>query len=365
MGPWLGRLTLLFLALLQPFSCHARPLALLRLDYDAAKLGSTDRAVLSLPSSLEAVGLEEPVSEACQNRTYTRYVPVQTTDKLREALWEAEPGDLVELLPGTYDRPLGHNLSISERHGTEDERITICGPRSAVITGAGDYIDRPDIFVIDNCTYVTVAGITFVYGYKGIIVERSIDIILDNLRVAYTDQEGGAPALQHYIQYCDDPGNGEGVYIGSNAYTEDAIPDRSDYNQVLYNRIGPRVTAEMVDVKENTQHGLIEGNTFDGSGLTDANFADSWVDIKGNNWTIRGNVGTHTIGDGFQTHDKLPPLSGEYNSFEGNTCNNMTYPSLCVRIACDPGRTLCHNVVTCDNVVAGGNGLLSNLKCTA
>ena len=36
--------------------------------------------------------------------------------------------------------------------------------------------------------------------------------------------------------------------------------------QVLYNTIGPRVTAEMVDVKENSQYGLIEGNTFDGSG---------------------------------------------------------------------------------------------------
>lgn len=36
--------------------------------------------------------------------------------------------------------------------------------------------------------------------------------------------------------------------------------------QILNNTVGPGVTAEMIDVKENTQGGLIQGNYFDGSG---------------------------------------------------------------------------------------------------
>lgn len=36
--------------------------------------------------------------------------------------------------------------------------------------------------------------------------------------------------------------------------------------QILRNKIGPGVTAECIDIKENSGPGLIQGNTFDGSG---------------------------------------------------------------------------------------------------
>lgn len=36
--------------------------------------------------------------------------------------------------------------------------------------------------------------------------------------------------------------------------------------QIINNKIGPKVRSECIDVKENTVGGLIEGNTFDGSG---------------------------------------------------------------------------------------------------
>lgn len=36
--------------------------------------------------------------------------------------------------------------------------------------------------------------------------------------------------------------------------------------QVLYNKIGPGVPAEMIDIKENSSAGLIEGNRLDGRG---------------------------------------------------------------------------------------------------
>lgn len=47
------------------------------------------------------------------------------------------------------------------------------------------------------------------------------------------------------------------------------------------------------------------------AGLLGANYADSWVDVKGTGWTIIGNVGFNTNNDGFQTHQRPgQPQSG-------------------------------------------------------
>ena len=55
-------------------------------------------------------------------------------------------------------------------------------------------------------------------------------------------------------------------------------------------------------------------NTFDGSGMTGA---DSWVDVKGNDWLIEGNTGTQRAEDGFQTHQILDGW-GDNNVFIDN-----------------------------------------------
>ena len=80
----------------------------------------------------------------------------------------------------------------------------------------------------------------------------------------------------------------------------DHKPDHSDRNQVINNRIGPKVAAEEIDIKEGSCCGLIKGNHFDGTGMSGEHFADSWMDIKGDNYTIEDNVGYHAILDGFQ-----------------------------------------------------------------
>ncbi len=41
---------------------------------------------------------------------------------------------------------------------------------------------------------------------------------------------------------------------------------------------------------------------FDGTGMT---AADSWVDVKGNDWPIEDNIGKDSVNDGFQTHQIL------------------------------------------------------------
>ncbi|MFB8230155.1 hypothetical protein [Cellulosimicrobium sp. NPDC055967] len=94
----------------------------------------------------------------------------------------------------------------------------------------------------------------------------------------------------------------EGVYVGSaNDYS-----DRSDHVQILDNTIGPLVRGENVDVKEGTTGGRIARNMFVGDGLTGANYDDSWVDVKGNDYVVEDNVGTATTKFGFQTHQQSP-----------------------------------------------------------
>ena len=96
-------------------------------------------------------------------------------------------------------------------------------------------------------------------------------------------------------------------------------PDTSDGNRIIANHVY-RTTAESVDVKEGTSGGRIEGNRFDSTGMTGANYADSWVDVAGNGWTVRANVGTNPgsrLVDGYQTHVQLAGW-GNANLFDAN-----------------------------------------------
>src|SRR5262249_43816436 len=99
-----------------------------------------------------------------------------------------------------------------------------------------------------------------------------------------------------------DPGFGEGVYIGTSKTQWSGGPDPSDRNQILNNVIGPGVRAECLDIKEGTTGGKISGNHFDGADIAGVNSADSWVDVRGNGYTLSDNVGVNTPADGFQVH---------------------------------------------------------------
>ena len=115
---------------------------------------------------------------------------------------------------------------------------------------------------------------------------NSSDNILQNSTISFTGRTNA--------------GTGEGVYIGQACIYWDGQPDMSNRNKVLYNRFGPNVTAEAVDIKEGTQDNLIHGNYFDGTGMSAEHFADSWIDCKGHNNTISNNFGIFSVRDGFQ-----------------------------------------------------------------
>jgi len=96
-------------------------------------------------------------------------------------------------------------------------------------------------------------------------------------------------------------GFGEGIYVGlSSKFWEDNMPDKCDRNSIIGNHFGPNVSAEAIDIKEGTCCGLIKDNVFDGRGMSDEHHADTWVDIKGNDYKIEDNKGSYTIAHGFE-----------------------------------------------------------------
>jgi hypothetical protein len=97
------------------------------------------------------------------------------------------------------------------------------------------------------------------------------------------------------------PGIGEGLYIGSGAAKwVNKKPDRCDRNKVINNRFGPLITAEHIDAKEGTYGGLIEGNYFDGTGMSGQHYADCWVNLKGTNYVVKNNSGSKSFKHGFK-----------------------------------------------------------------
>jgi hypothetical protein len=150
---------------------------------------------------------------------------------------------------------------------------------------------------------------------------------------------------------------GEGIYVGtanSNwcKYTE-CQPDNSDHNVIRNNDIS-NTTAENIDIKEGTTGGVIENNRLSGEGMA---AATAWINVKGNDWTIVGNVGHLSSKDGFQVHQVYKGW-GQRNVFRGNQAvvngPGFGFYVQSVHLA---------TVVACDNTSVGAARGLTNAKC--
>jgi len=305
-----------------------------------------------------------PVSAApgpCPS-SYVRAVDVATAPQLQVALKQAKPGDQIRLADGTY---VGNFTS--DVPGTASAPVVICGSSAAVISSGTTRIGYA--LHVQDAPYTSIYGITLTNAQKGIVLDNSSHSVVDGVTVHDVGDEGvhfreatSDSVIRNSSVYNTglyDPQYGEGIYVGSAKsnwcdYTNCA-PDQADRNQVLNNRVGPGVTAEAVDVKEGTTGGTIDGNTFDGSGMTSGTGATSWVDVKGNSWVISDNVGHRTLRNGFA--DSVP-LSGwgSDNTFTNNTeyVNARGYGVLVATSANDVK-------VTTSNTVYGAASGVSNI----
>jgi hypothetical protein len=288
---------------------------------------------------------------------------VTSADGLQAALAEAAPGETIVLAPGTY--PGNFVASSSGRPGAP---ITLCGGRDAIIAAPG--IDQGYAFHLIEASWWRLIGFTVEGGQKGIVADGVRHDLFYGLYVHDIGDEGihlRAFSSYNTISHCIVRHTGlyrtfygEGIYVGSAhknwcRYTH-CQPDQSNYNQIIDNNIAD-TTAENIDIKEGTTGGLIKGNHLDGAGMV-ASAATSWVNVKGNDWTVEDNTGINSIGNGFSVHQVYPGW-GLDNVFLDNHAN-VNGPGYGIYVQSHHLGT----VVSCGNVAEGAAGGLTNIPCT-
>ena len=289
-------------------------------------------------------------------------VSVDDADGLHAALAAASPGDVIGLADGEY---AGEFVATAD--GTEAAPIWLCGGRDAQLVGEGH--DDGYGLHLDGAAHWRLVGFTVRDSQKGVMADGTTGTVIQGLEVRSIGDEaihlrGHSTANAVRGNVIHDTGNrrekfGEGVYIGTAESNwcdiTDCEPDRSDGNVVEGNTIYD-VTAEAVDLKEGTTGGSVIGNSFDGSSMTEDG-ADSWVDVKGNDWTIVGNVGAHSLMDGFQTHEILDGW-GTGNHFADNTAT-VDGPGFGFSLTPELA-----NTVSCSNIVESADEGYATTTCT-
>lgn len=297
-----------------------------------------------------------PVSK-CEDYPHDRKITIATVAELKGIPARAIAGDLFVIAAGTYvlDSVIFENLK-----GTATKMITLCGDGVVKIVGPGAKSGKR-ILTIKNSQYVRVAQLDFSLGMKGLMMEGTNYSRFEKLSIHDVGHEAFHLMLwshhnvvenSRFYNTGQEPGSegiGEGVYVGSSL--NKGIEDASDYNEILNNQFGPGITAEHIDIKEFTSRGLIEGNQFDGRGITQANSAESWVNIKGNYHTIKNNTGKNTPVRGFK-QIVLTPGQGNFNVFENNSGElNNTSPDRMLIYLHRESTDAPNNQVYCNNKV--------------
>ncbi|WP_322762446.1 right-handed parallel beta-helix repeat-containing protein [Frankia sp. Cr2] len=317
-------------------------------------------------------------------------VKVADVASLIDALNTARPGMTITMADGRYSgkdakdinaksKPSGtptspgrFNIRVS---GTEAAPITLRGSRNAVLDGGGT--GGGYALNLLGANYWKLQGFTVTEATKGVVLDDSSHVTIDGLYVHDIGQEG--IHLRTFSSYdvvtnclVENTGVktasfGEGIYLGSavsnwGRYTG-GKPDTSNYNQVIGNTIR-HTGAENIDIKEGTTGGVIQNNSFDAVGMS-GSWADSWIDVKGNNYMIIGNRGTvsgpSALQDGFQTHvintEGVPVGSGEGNVFTDNVADLGGASGVGFWIH-NP-RTSNNKINCTSNKVSGGSGFAS------
>jgi Bacterial Ig-like domain (group 2) len=290
-------------------------------------------------------------SDGCPSSGYARLVPVSTMSQLSSAINAAAPGDQIRLAPGTYTG----GLTIS-RNGTAAQPITLCGPRTAVLSLAGGSLKQ-------LADWWVFRGFTVTNGLTGVWISGGHYNVVDSLLVQNMGNSGiavGQSSTHNTIRNSTvretgqaTPYYGEGIYIGCGSCGFDP----SDSNLVQDNILGPNIRAEHVQVVGGTTGNRIIGNVSNASGLGfdlahGTNFV-MWSDGIGTIFT--GNTITNLAG-GVQFAG-MGTYQGRDNVFRGNRISGTSWYEA---ISINP--TGNGNIVYCDNTASGGS--LSNVACT-
>jgi hypothetical protein len=312
-------------------------------------------------SSIIPIIPKGPVSDVCKMFNYTRYFRARSYKQLRYFGRNSLPGDMIELLPGTYSPIYAHedgtatgegkcrwpriasDGTIYMINGKPGKLITFCG--NVVIDGYPSNSRGAGVLVVKS-SYVRVAGFTVQNVLRGLDIQSTTNSEFLYITTNHTWHEGIRIRLwssNNTLQYSNIQhtgkgyvGNGEGVYVGT-ASGQTVLcgnpKDETNYNIIRDNVFGPNVPSENVDVKEYTTGGKIINNTFDGEYMMGIHASISWVVLKGTNYTVANNTGynLNVPGGGIRVV-KRGPGQASYNTMTNNTCYGLIQDSFCVFI---------------------------------
>ncbi|MCI3926258.1 right-handed parallel beta-helix repeat-containing protein [Paenibacillus sp. TRM 82003] len=243
-------------------------------------------------------------------------VYVDTTAELQSAMQNAAPGDTILVAPGTYEDTSSTTVGSKPAYfygnadGSSSAPITVKSqdPANPAVLKGGNIANGGYTLYITG-DYWVVEDLHVTHGQKGIMLDHANHVRIDGATVYHVGQEGihvrdGSDyAVIENSTVRDtgatgdstDMGFAEGIYIGSDRSVWDENNssgyDRQVHHTIVRNNtIGPGVAAESMDIKEGTSDTLVEGNVFLGEGISGLHYADSFIDNKGVNATVRNNV---------------------------------------------------------------------------
>ena len=295
-----------------------------------------------------------------------------------------KPGDIIRLKSNTT---YYGNLEIDNIHGNQDNYIQILGDNTSIING--NNIDYGRAITINNSSYVYFGlnptninsygeGFILTNSQKGLYINNCNNITAQNLCINNIGDEGlhvmnnsfSCKILNNEIYNTGNynKGFGEGIYCGSAVSNWiDGKADKTNNIIVSYNNVY-NTTAECIDIKEGSYNGTVNNNIFNGSKLNNDNSADSWIDIKGENWIIKNNEMNITLQDGIQTHfiENSVPNLGCNNKISGNIMNCLNVKGdPCPGYAINISNKTTGNTVSSDNIYNNtANNGLTNIDLT-
>lgn len=252
-------------------------------------------------------------------------IACSTSSCLSSALKNVLPGKTIVLAPGIYKGSFSSDVG-----GTAGQPIVIQSQDPASPAVLSSYSQGSGFSLRVRGDYWIIRDLHFANAQKGIILDHSNHTLITDIEVYnigfegvhFRDGSSYSTIQNSYIHHTGrtSPGYGEGVYIGS---AEGAGYNQATHYNTIHNVIiGPHVTAEHIDIKERTIGTLVENCTFYGDGISGQNYADSFIDVKGNEAVIRNNVGyqdnNSSIVDAFQLHEIVSGW-GINNEFINNT----------------------------------------------
>lgn len=261
----------------------------------------------------------------------TATVTVHDAAGLQAALDAARPGTVIQLADGIYSGRFSGTGA-----GTVAAPIWVCGGPMAILDDSGGSKGAAPAqksgsygFHLSDASWWKLVGFTVRNAQKGVVLDRSSHNTLHGLTVYNIGDEAihlRDFSTQNVVEGCVVRATGlrvakygEGIYVGTAVKNwgtySGGQPDASNDNRILYNDLA-QTTAENIDIKEGTAGGELAFNTLDGSGLV-ASAATSWINVKGNGYSVHDNTGANSLGDGFSTH-RIVSGAGTGNTFSTN-----------------------------------------------